>query len=375
MRQLYLPAILPTTLHDKFGLHPVNWMDPKAKGTAAYYPHALISFFHWRSHQRIFTPDVHIFGDSGGYSIATVGAEIDPIEVMWWQIKNCSTGCILDVPPFILRESFGSVLGGSAATNWKEALRLTLLNTERAMPIYLDALDRGEDFRWWGVAHGETDSQLEEWHGRVSEIYPFDHPGEGWALKPHPSNNVVALARLLRFCSTVEIRNAHFLQMTGFPALFTLFALGPDHLDFASYDSTTPIIKGNKRITWSQKENGLRIIEISEVSREGETFARDFLRTCPCLSCEWMRIDLPDVKPELLSEYYKYRMCFHNVLIGLETYQLMEKFVQDNPLKALKQKLKHRFGPVMRAIGGIGEGLQEAQIPQGAPQDLLDMLK
>jgi hypothetical protein len=163
--------------------------------------------------------------------------------------------------------------------------------------------------------------------------------------------------------------------MTGFPALFTLFALGPDHLDFASYDSTTPILKGNKRIAWSQKENGLRITEISEIFREGETFAMDFLRTCPCLSCEWMRIDLPDVKPELLSEYYKYRMCFHNVLIGLETYQLMEKFILDNPLQALKQKLKHRFGPVMRAIGGIGEGLQETQVPQGAPMDLLDMLK
>ena len=68
MKQLYLPAILPTTLYDKWGLSPMNWLDPQTQGTGAYYPYVLISFYHWRTTRKIFTPDVHVFGDSGGYS-------------------------------------------------------------------------------------------------------------------------------------------------------------------------------------------------------------------------------------------------------------------------------------------------------------------
>ncbi len=374
MKQNYLPAILPTTLHDKWRMGPMNWLDPGAKETGAYYPNILISFYHWRSSRFDFDDDVYIFGDSGGYSVATLGAEIDPIEVMWWQIKNCTAGCLLDVPPFV---SVGAaVLGGNASSNWKEALRVTIENTKRALPVYLDALDRGESFRWWGVVHGETDSQLEEWYARISEIYPFDHPGEGWALKPHPANNPISVARLIRFAAATGIKRAHFLQMTGLSALTTLFALGPrSGLEYASFDSAAASFSGINRTVFVPSANGLFIKPITEKFREGETFAQEILRECPCRSCQWLREELENVEEVDYSEYWKYRMIFHNTLIAIQTYENIEKACQEDYLQALKQKLKHRFGPVMRALEGVGEGLQEKQVPLGTPQSFLDLMK
>ena len=394
MKQQYLPAILPTTLSNRWGLSPMNFLDCP-EDSPGYFPHALISYYHWRSSRRELDRNkIQIFGDSGGYSIATLGAEetrIDPTSVIYWQIKYCSVGVILDVPPFINVGS--SVLSGSAVSNWEKALDTTVENTRRALPIYLRARREGTPFRWWGVVHGETAEQRDEWYSRVADIYPFDDEGEGWGVKVHPANSTTHLAALLRWCKRRGITRTHWLQMTGVPAVMTLFLLGPiAGLKYASYDSAASSFAGINRAVYKMNPDGISFTSVVEKTKLGETQGQEILLDCPCQSCEWLREDLPQRKkllkaerdwkrklkkpgePELM-EYWKYRMIFHNTLIAARIYENLDKRCAEEGFALAKEFLGYaRFAKTMRAFRGYQEGMQEAQVLKGSPVSILDLL-
>ena len=83
MKQMFLPAILPTTFTDRWQSRPLNWMDLRIENMDCYYPKILMSYYHWQAIRRFrFANNAYRFGDSGGYSIATQGAFIDPREVV-----------------------------------------------------------------------------------------------------------------------------------------------------------------------------------------------------------------------------------------------------------------------------------------------------
>lgn len=377
MDQVYLPAILPTTLRERWGLRPICWMDPELRGTDAYYPYGLLSYYHWEASRLAFEPDTHLFGDSGGYSVATLNARISAVESLRWQLRFCQVGVLLDVPPYVSTGS--SVLGGSASSNWGPALRKTLENLEVALPLYLDARKAGSSFRWWGVVHGETWEQMDEWYGRVSEIYPFTSEGEGWAVKPHPANNAQAVARCLGFIRKHGIKRAHFLQMTGLPAASILFALGPEAgLEYATYDSATPSFMGINRTIILPTRDGTAFHNLSEKFREsGETFARDAMRDwCGCPSCTFLREDLSD-HPELGDdgEYWKYRMIFHNTLSLVDILRRRKDMIDEDPKKVLQEILgrdgeRDLYGSVLRAF----DGRESHIVSLGTPKSLFDFI-
>lgn len=372
MRHVFLPAILPTTLYDKWKLNPINWMDERTAGSPAHYPRVLVSYYHWRMAQFEFHPDDFIFGDSGGYSVVTLGAQISPREVLHWQIKNCSVGVILDVPPYVSVGS--SVLGGSARSNWDEALRKTRENTRLALPVYeSEVLEGSREFGWWGVVHGEAHFQMQEWFDAISEIYPFDGPEEGWALKPHPANRPPSVARCLRFVNSSGIRRAHFLQMTGIPAVTTLFCLGPEAgLDFATYDSASSSFSGINRTVFQLTGDGLEIRTSVEKNREkGETHARDWMvERCDCPSCDFMREDLDAFPEKINEEYYKYRMIYHNTLISRQVFANLKREAEAHPHELLKAKLGDLYPSVLRAF----EGPAPHTVSLGTPKSLLDFV-
>lgn len=356
MRQLFLPAVLPTTLTNRWRLRPLNWMDPSIRRMDCFYPNTLMSYYHWRaSRMPDFATGGFRLGDSGGYSIATLGAIIDPRDVILWQLKNCDVGVILDNPPLSIagfdRE------GESAASNWEASLRLTALNTERMLPIYLRALEQGSPFRLWGVVHGEDLDQLEQWHEKICEVYPFTEPGEGWAVKPFPSGHPPGVARCLRFLKSRSIRRAHFFQTAGIKAVATLFCLGPKAgLEFLSYDATTPITQGNNRSLVIPKADSLGWKSVIERSRDfGETPARDYMRhECRCASCRWLRKDLEEC-PDIDDEYFKYRMVFHNVLATVKVFDALWKASQQDPGALLREKLGKDYKATIRAFRGLAE--------------------
>ena len=351
MRHLFLPAVLPTTLADRWGMSPLNWLDQRVRGRDGHYPNALLSHYHWRAERRLrLADDVFIFGDSGGFSVATQGAFIDPLDAILWQLKHCDVGPILDHPP--ARIAGVHHPDGDAGSDWDESLHLTVLSIERALPHYLEALEAGSRFRLWGVVHGETDEQLEEWHRRISDVYPFTEPGEGWAFKAFRPKGKAGVARCLRCIESHRIRRAHFFGTGGVPAVVTLFCLGPEAgLEFLSYDASTPIKLGYNRalLIPTADSLGWRTI-VERFSDTGETPARNYMRDrCPCLSCQFLREDLEEC-PEVDDEYFKYRMTFHNVLAALRVFDALFEASKQDSRGLLREKLGKDYKKTMRAF-------------------------
>ena len=351
MRHLFLPALLPTTLRDRWKLRPLNWIDRRVRGMDCYYPNNLLSYHYWSRVRRLqFGDGKFLFGDSGGFSIATQGAFIDPLEVILWQLKHCDVGPILDDPP--ARIAGVRRLEGDAASDWEESIRLTALNTQRALPYYLDALDNGSRFRWWGVVHGENYKQLEQWYGRISDIYPFTEEGEGWAFKPFHKIFHRGVARCLRFIESHSIRRAHFFRTTALRSVTTLLCLGPEAgLDFVSYDASTPIKHGNNRSLMIPSADSLDWEIRKELFREtGETPVRDYMRDeCPCSSCQWLREDLEDC-PDIEDEYFKFRMIFHNVLTAVKVFDALFEASKQDPQGLLREKLGKDYKATLRSF-------------------------
>lgn len=342
MKALFLPAVLPTTLTDRWGTRPLNWLDPRVKWTTGYYPHLLQSFYYWTSSRLQVPNDGFRFGDSGGYTIATRGVLIDPREVLLWQLEHSDLGPILDHPP-------GRIAGVSDGTPWEDALTLTANNLRRGLPIYLRAREKGCRFRLWGVAHGETMDQLQEWHRVVSEVFPFQDTEEGWAVKPFPPNKPPGVVRCLRFLRGHNVRNAHFFMTAGIKAVVTLACLGPQAgLEFLTYDATTPVTSGNHRGLLIPKPDSLGWETLEEKRRlTGKTPARAYMRErCECLSCHWLREDLEE-NPDLPDEYFKYRFIFHNVLVALKVFDTLYAASQENPRALLREFLGRDFPVIL----------------------------
>jgi len=314
----YLPAYWPSVLvGNRWTRRPLDAMDPRLRGTDAYHPYALASYGapNWRG--AAWEPEDFVFGDSGGYSMATRDVEINPTDVIRWQIKRCEVGAVLDQPPW---------------QDWSQrqaCLRRTVANVKAAVPIYRRALETGTPFRWWGVVHGRTTVELERWWQAISRVYPFTDDGEGWAFRPHPLNDPEAIMRVLAFVKAQGIRRAHFFATSGFNAVETLYALAGDvGLVSATFDSTTPLMRGFRYMLVIPTASGYETVnERFRDTRGADTRARDYMRReCPCHSCALLRDDLRENGTLRTDEGYWYsRFMFHNVLATLTCFEALHR--------------------------------------------------
>lgn len=370
-----LPAVLDTTLDDRWDMSPPNWMDERLRGTAAYYPHALISYYHWKDVKFKFPKDSYIFGDSGGYSIMTLEAVVDPRDVIEWQLRNCTVGVLLDVPPRDPRATKGKSEGSDFI--WEPAIKSTVSNARLALPVYKKAREAGTPFRWWGVCQGGTLTQLNQWYDAVANVYPFDDDGEGWAFKPYPRINAANTARVLGFIQQRKVRRAHFLMTTGVETVATLLALGPQAgLDLVTYDSSSASAAGINRVVYVPRSDFLDWSTLEQKTRaSGGTDRRveEYLREkCECPSCDMLRKDIDQVPAELKEEYWKYRFIFHNTLAMLRVFEALQVAAQSDPDAMLREVLGHQqYYSVLRAF----EGREAVKgVVEGTPRGLLEAL-
>lgn len=341
--------------------HPIHWLD---KDTSVFYPYALGSYALWRD-QRHFPfsrDDVTIFGDSGGYTLVTQSATmIDPTEVIHWQIENCTRGVILDVPPY--RPNSAIQFRGAAGEYWTESILATESNVRRAEPIYREAkygapvsLDapfnrviainpEDQKFSWWGVVQGENRDQMEEWHARIAAIYPFNNPGEGWALAPKPSTDLLSCTRYMRFAHDKGLRNVHLLQVTAEKTVGLILALAAisGQFDLVTYDSASALRCAINRSAIVPEGIGMGYIK--EVSADGDNTVLNFMRGCTCQACQWLREDEP-----LSNAEYPHYILLHNHLIMLASFELMFKVAQLDPDRLLRWATKDSglYGAVLQ---------------------------
>jgi len=176
-------------------LGPNAWWDQ----APLQYAHALVSYVHWQKPYD-FPASAYIFGDSGGFTLRSPRRhlKIDPVDVLHWQSSLCTVGCILDLPPGMKEERI-----------WERALHVTIEHTRRALPEYQRIRASScSAFRWWGVLHGNTESEVREYYDAISAIYPFDEEGEGWAIRAEPNVNIYSVARSLRVLKRFGIKRA-----------------------------------------------------------------------------------------------------------------------------------------------------------------------
>lgn len=338
MQQILLPAIGPYVifwhdLPDGRSL-PLHWLDPEYPDL--YYPYALFSYHFWTNKEAIRKMasigmhgegpgDKVVFGDSGGYSVVTKGAVIDPEEALKWQLRYCQRGVMLDIPPYSRDSKIQFT--GSAEGFWRDSITTAAENVRRALPHYLRAREAGSDFRWWGVIQGETREQMLEWYTVISDIYPFNEEGEGWALAPKPSTDLPAVVRHLKFAHDHGIRNIHLLQVTSVKVMAVVFALAQMEggFDLITYDSATAVRCAINRNAVIPDDINLGIWYIKQKGMEG--VVQDFMMECPCQYCVWFR----ENQHCMDNRAYTHYLVAHNHLEMLKSFNRIWEVAHDDP--------------------------------------------
>lgn len=350
MRALMVPAILPVSLRNVWTERPMHWLVAEGE---EWDQAALVSYYHWQRDRADF-PGAFIFGDSGGFSVATTNAPVDPIAALRWQVENCDVGVILDIPPYRRLGSKVFRLSGSAAEVWDESLNRTLQNVRAALP-HLPSPETTK-FRWWGVVQGESYDQMRQWFEAVSEVYPFEQEGEGWAFKPHPSNDLLAVAQTFRLVKEQGIKRVHLLQSTGSFTLGVAFALAKlSGVEFLTFDSAAPSNRGwNRQLEKPSNDPFVQIMIRERPRHGGERLAEKYMRNvCTCQSCIWLREDEEEWGERHKDhEYYKYRIIFHNHIQSFRRVRLVLEGAERNPEEMLRRSTGAALGAVMRVFSG-----------------------
>lgn len=381
MRHEFLPAIGPYITDKGPWRHPIHWLDPE--NASIFYPRFLGSYALWRDakfpHDRgelelgcgTFYRDKElkvepvIFGDSGGYTLVTQDAvEIDPVEVITWQLKYCTRGVILDVPPY--RPNSAIQFRGAAGEYWEESIKLTTRNVERTKDIYLEF--RHDElytpvFSWWGVVQGETREQMEEWHGKISELYPFKEKGEGWALAPKPSTDLLSCARYMRFAHDKGLKRVHLLQVTAEKTVGVVLALAAlgGSFDLVTYDSASALRCAINRSAIISDGIGMSYIKEARKTDIGdfcsdcggtgwtcschsnENAVQKMMETCFCQACQWFREDFP-----LSNREYPHYILLHNHLAMVASCEQIYQAAIAEPDRVLRWACGDSYGDVLR---------------------------
>lgn len=363
---------------------PIHFLNPVY--TSIYYPYALASFALWRDAELpVRGSDFTLFSDSGGYTQVTQpGYSASPTDVMRWQIKNSQRGVIFDIPPY--RPGSAIQFRGSASQWWDESIRLTTQNVRRAFPIYEEyRLRNGGPFRWWGVVQGEERSQMEDWHGKISEVYPFHQEGEGWALAPKPSTDLLSCTRYMRFAHDRGLKNVHLLQVTADRVVALLLSLGEmsGKFDLITYDSASALRCAINRSAiisdgaWGQlyiKESRTvqvdeRCVKCHKIGTEcrcpgNENDVHLMMMECSCQSCVWYREMYP-----LTNSEYPHSVFLHNHIIMVESFKQMSVLAKQDPDKLLRWATGNAYGDILREWDG-----QSQSKSQSRPMSLMDRL-
>lgn len=344
MEAIFLPALGESTFRWIYQIQ-------EGKGESWDWPCALLSYHYWGSSKRAFPPGLPIFGDSGGFSVVTQGAQIDPVQVMKWQLRVCRSGVILDRPPY--SASGGQQFAGSSSDLFQTSLATTVSNVRRALPFYTRGREDGSVFRWYGVMQGDSREQIQEWYRGVCNVYAFEDAGEGWAVAPKPSTDVVSIAKYLGFARDMRLRRLHVLQVTSAKPVAVLLALAyKGEVEHVTYDSATAALyaANHKILIPHPSDPSLNFTCLQQQTRKGDRQVARFIleSSCTCLGCKWFRNDHVDLPPAHLPKY----LLLHNYLFLEHIFGSVQREVAQDPDTMLRWAVGNKLGPVLRAWTG-----------------------
>jgi len=146
-----------------------------------------------------------IYGDSGGYQIATQGLRVSAMTILHWLENIADIGFTLDVPPHTFGDDF----------THDQFLKCMRKSNDNAELMYRFKVN--DDMQLWGVIQGRTLEECKLWYDDLTKDH--EHDGYCISLSIHKPGTEIPWIEQLQFAKTVPKR-IHFLG-SGSP----LFAL------------------------------------------------------------------------------------------------------------------------------------------------------
>jgi len=189
-----MPSVyLPVTKYEKYKSHRY-WLNDNP-----YFTHQniLVSPITTGLHRcRRDFKNTTIYGDSGGYQIATQGLKVSAMTILHWLENIADVGFTLDVPPHTFGDDFT-----------KDQF-LKCMNKSNKNADLMWGFKVNDDMQLWGVIQGRTLEECIIWYEDLVKNHEYD--GYCISLSIHKLSTELPWIEQLRFAKTVPKR-IHFL--------------------------------------------------------------------------------------------------------------------------------------------------------------------
>ncbi|MEM3426096.1 MAG: hypothetical protein QXW42_04355 [Thermofilum sp.] len=178
--------------------------------------------------------DIVIFVDSGGFTFASVGQDVDVEAYAHWCNRNSIDFCINpDVPVSVTYQGVIDRFSGERSEQFVKKAMKTYDRTK----LFLNKLD--DNIKVFLALHGGGIKELELWWEYAIE--PFLDRAYGIAFAPHPYR-YLSLQLLWLIENFNTIRNIHMLGVSSSVGVlaYLIAKLFPGKFDMIGFDSATP---------------------------------------------------------------------------------------------------------------------------------------
>lgn len=250
MKSIYVPALLTgienpikqirrNPYNNTFGyykdFHDPSWFSDRA---IFIHPEVLVSFYYsgkipnYRKTLGI-RDDITLWADSGGYSIATQGGSINPVDVLKWQEKNSNKAFSLDIPPSASINTTRISPGKIVYHGLEQFEKNAIISRENNI-IFRDHRTT-DKLKIYNVIHGYNKETFELWWDYATRDIQF----EGYATGLKPTNDPLLQAMCLMFLYSKGVRErVHLLGVSGI-IVIPLIVWMSKYIDGISFDSTS----------------------------------------------------------------------------------------------------------------------------------------
>jgi tRNA-guanine family transglycosylase len=225
------------------------------------YPYILAAYPRFREVKNLrkeydIDSDVVLYCDSGGYSILTGTAVVDPYELAdFYNRSGVDIGMTLDFPPYVDRHK-------SAVAEFDKKLELTV----KASKVLVDNVK--SSVQLYACIHGTNEKHYEIWRQSLELIYDWF----GLAMAVAPLNDPHAVLRLVHYLETIRNEKpVHFFAL-GDAVCFLLASRYANRRGlFVSVDSAAAVLSarsgaryytvmGKPVLVGERQEDALRVI-------------------------------------------------------------------------------------------------------------------
>jgi hypothetical protein len=277
---------------------------------------------------------MRLFGDSGGYQIATNQMKLtDDIrkDIFNWLENNTNIAANIDIPPFV-----------SSQKN-QTGFFLDCLDISKKNMKFFDKNQSGST-KYLNILHGRTSEQFKTWYDGVSDI---EFPG-GWAIGSVSYNSFITLMGIFFLIENKEIekyssKNA-IIHIFGLSSLVSMiFLIHIQHLlnqdgynIKITYDSASPNhLAAYGKYVQNFSQGGFRLLRFSPVEKDRDLISNVKL-ACNCPVCKHLTwgtfysyMQERNNKLSFKSMFYAL-LTMHNIYKYIETKNQIENLIFSN---------------------------------------------